>query len=48
MTQFSKNWSNWGQEHVQNVSNTGWSRIIGTETRGCLEALAWMHKKIVL
>ena len=27
---------------------TGWSRIIGTETRGCLEALEWMYKKIVL
>ena len=27
---------------------TGRSRIIGTETRGCLEALAWMYKKIVL
>ena len=30
------------------LHTTGWSRIIGTETRGCLEALAWMYKKIVL
>ena len=28
--------------------NTGWSRIVGNETRGSLEALAWMYKKIVL
>ena len=28
--------------------STGWSRIIGTETRGCLEALAGMYKKFVL